>query len=340
MRVVGCLLLAGFAIGCASTPESGPRRFAFREDAVAEVAPARPFRNWPVPPRELERLAAPGEFALVSLEGAGGGTTGAMKVELRFPGRLEPVPFKWKALPWRTLDRLNNAPRKELAAERVQELFLDPEDWVVPISRVLCIPYDVLEPFDAAAENRPEARCTLGLLSIWLMDVEVPELLHDPERFARDPHYARHLANLNLLTMLIEHLDGRSGNFMTSIHEDDRRVYTVDNGVAFGGMFYNWFVPNWNVLRVPALREAAISRLRKLEEDDLEEQLGVVAQLELAEDGIYRNVALGGNLDDDLGAREKDGVIQLGLTEDEIEDLWRRLEELLEAVDSGAIPTF
>jgi len=67
-------------------------------------------------------------------------------------------------------------------------------------------------------------------------------------------------------------------------------------GAGFGGLFYNWFVPNWNSIRVPALRSESIDRLRLLKPADVTSALGVVSQLELDDQGIYRNVPPGENL--------------------------------------------
>ena len=177
------------------------------------------------------------------------------------------------------------------------------------------------------------------MASVWLIDVELPSPLLDDERFDRDYTYAYYLANLNLLTYLIKHLDGRSGNFLVSKNAKQPRVFAIDNGVAFGGIFYNWFVPNWDDVRVSALRKQSIERLRALERSDLD-ALGVVAQLELDADGIFQGVAPGENLAPKKGVRTTDRVIQLGLTKSEIDDIWQRIEDLLEEVDDGAIQLF
>ena len=51
-------------------------------------------------------------------------------------------------------------------------------------------------------------------------------------------------------------------------------------------------------------------------------------------------VAPGRNLDPDKGARLKDGVVQFGLTEEEIDDLGERIEDLLEDVDEDDVALF
>ena len=40
------------------------------------------------------------------------------------------------------------------------------------------------------------------------------------------------------------------------------------------------------------------------------------------------------------GVREKDGTVQMGLTQSEIRDVWRQLTRLLKDVDAGKIKTF
>ena len=93
-------------------------------------------------------------------------------------------------------------------------------------------------------------------------------------------------------------------------------------------------------IRVPALRKESIDRLRKLSEEDLQQLLGVVAQLELNENDVYLNVPAGMNLDDDRGVRIEGRILQLGLTEDEIDDVWDRIQDLIEDVDKGDVSTF
>ena len=249
----------------------------------------------------------------------------------------------WKPF-WGRLDGVNNSPRKEIAAWKLQKLFLDPEDYVVPPSLAFCAKLANYY-FDASAKATLKgSECVLGVLSLWLTGLELPEPLLDNERFGRDYAYAYYLSNLNLLTYLAEHHDGRLGNFLVSEDDARRQAFAIDNGVAFGdgfsGLWYNWFVPNWDKLRVPALRKESIDRLRKVREEDLEKLLGVVAQLELDDDGIFVNVPLGENLDPDDGVRIEGNVIQFGLNEDEIEDLWERIEDLIEEVDEGDVAVF
>jgi hypothetical protein len=114
----------------------------------------------------------------------------------------------------------------------------------------------------------------------------------------------------------------------------------IDNSTNFGTIPYNYFAHNWNIIRVAALRKASIDRLRKVKRADLD-SLGVVAQLEKDNnDGIFYNVSPGANLDPEEPVRIRVGIIQFGLTKSQIDDVWERLQELLEEVDSGEIPLF
>ena len=116
-------------------------------------------------------------------------------------------------------------------------------------------------------------------------------------------------------------------------------MYSIDNGESFGSFPYNFFVANWDVIRVPALRKESIDRLRRLERGDLD-VLGVVSQLEKDEDGILRPMPPGDNLDPEEGVRITEEIVQFGLTQSEIEAVWTRIQELLADVDRGEIHVF
>jgi hypothetical protein len=175
---------------------------------------------------------------------------------------------------------------------------------------------------------------------MWLKDVRLPATVLDRERFLSEPNYAYNLSNLNIFTYLIEHQDGREGNFLVS-KDDRRQLFAIDNGVSFGQPwpFYNWFVPNWNVLRVPAVRKESVDRLRGIERSDLDSLL-VVAQLEPDDQGLLRLVPPDPPIDADQGASLRGTTVQFGLTEREIGDVWKRIGALIEDVDSGALPVF
>jgi len=326
------------AVACASSLKPGdhaPVQF----DEVPAVHEPDAFPNWPVPPAQSVELMSSGVYELRNVEGAGGGTTGAQKHTLYFPSADVEFDVKWKRVPG-DLDGINNAPRKELAAYSIQTIFLDPEDYVVPSSVVLCVPLEqVRERRPMATATLSGTNCVLGVLSIWMNNVTVPEVLYDDQRFVTDAQYAYFLSNLNLFTYLVDHRDGRDGNFLVSKDDTRRQVFAVDNGISFGPKVFNYFVPNWTHLRVAAVRDDTIARLRAVTREDLE-FLKVVVQLEADEAGILRTVEPGPPIDPNGGAHRHDGVVQFGLKSKEIDGVYSRIGKLLAAVDAGEIPGF
>jgi len=309
------------------------------------------FPNWLVSPHEGERLLLHSRHEFEKKTGAGAGTTGAEKVTLSFPDDGVVLDFKWKLVDpsWKLVtqryDGINNSPRKELAAWVIQRLFLDPEDYVVPFTTAYCVALaDYHAKIDKVEPTVEGSQCMLGVGALWMKDITLSIPVLDPVRFDRDYVYAYFLANLNLFTYLVKHHDGREGNFLASKDDARRQVFSIDNGVSFGAgfsrLFYNWFVANWNSIRVPALRVESIDRLRGLQEADVTAALGVVSQLERDDEGVYWNVPPGENLDPSRGVRIEGKTLQFGLTDDEIEDVWERIEDLIEDVDDGEIPVF
>jgi hypothetical protein len=288
----------------------------------------------------MEQLLRAGRFAPRATRDVGHGVTGAEHWTVRFPEIGRDVDLKWKTAPAGDADGWNNSPRRELAAYRVQQWFLSPREYVVPTTVARCLPLETVRRVHPDAEpNLPGTRCVLGVLSVWLRNVETPEVLFEPDRFERDPAYARHLADFNLLNYLIENGDMRGSNILASTDPSNRRVFSVDNGISFGEPIFNVFVPGWKELRVPALPRSAVARLRRLERDDAD-ALAVVAEFHLGEDGVLREARPRAPLDPDRGSRFRDGVLQLGLTQHETEALWRRVESLLAVVREERIPVF
>jgi hypothetical protein len=132
------------------------------------------------------------------------------------------------------------------------------------------------------------------------------------------------------------------GNFLVSKNDEDRRVFAIDNGTTFGAFFFNWFYPPsfaWREIKVPAIPRNAVNRLRKLTIEDVK-TLGVIVQLEADRDGILRLEKPGEPIDEEEGINVRGTTLQLGLTKDEIEDVWERIEHLLEDIDKGRIGVF
>ncbi|MBW2267556.1 MAG: hypothetical protein JRH16_03185 [Deltaproteobacteria bacterium] len=306
----------------------------------AQAGPVDPARHWPLPPPILETRLAQDRLEILEASGGVGGVMGVKKLKIRLGDPGDVLFVKWKKAPRGDADGWNNTPRKEIAAYEIQKWFLDPENYVVPTITTRCIPFDVYAPL----EERPRANltgthCVMGALVIWIDNVTVPDTLFDAERFANDPHYARHMADFNVLTYLIEHEDGREGNFLVSEFAEERRIFSIDNGVAFGARMKNFFVPNWHKIRVPALRKESVARLRAVGPEQLT-ALGVLAELRADAAGIMQPMPHGPNTEPGKGARSQPGWLQLGLEDDEIEDVAERLARLLEKIDSGEIDTY
>jgi len=279
---------------------------------------------------------------VISDEAAGAGVTGARKIVIRVDADDQDIKLKTKNFP-PFLDGVNNSPRRELAAYAIQRYFLDPADFVVPTFGVRCDPLEVWEARNTGSPARIHGtECALVAYAFWLRNVTLPDTLYDEQKFLTDARYAYNLANFNLLTYLVGHHDQRLGNILVSKNAEDRRVFAIDNGVSFDPFFFNWFFPPnfaWREMRVPAVPRNAVNRLRKLTEDDLA-ALGVIMQLEADQDGILRIEAPGDPIDEDEGVSVRGTTVQIGLTDDEIEGIWERIEDLLEDIDDGQIGVF
>jgi hypothetical protein len=335
--MLGLLLVSASLAACASAP----KKVQFSESVPASSK--QDFANWPVKPAAAQRLMSVSEYEILSVKRTGSGTTGAEVGTVRFLETGDEFKVKGKLVP-PGLDGFNNSPRKELAAWKIQTFFLDPVDYTVPVTVLRCTPLAVWEERHDTKGTPivPGTTCMLGLVSIWMKDVEPPDKLYEEKRFLSDVSYAYHIANFNILAYLINLRDNRSGNVLTSKDQSNRRVFTVDNGVAFGEFLFNWFYPPtyaWRTIRVPALPRNSIERLRKLSREDVNSLL-VVNQLEADADGILRIVEPGPPIDPDGGAQREGTKVQFGLKTDEIDDVWERIESLVERVDEGEIALF
>lgn len=325
----GCGLLAG-----------PPSHGGTAEPPAWKGPPPPPPHALALPADRVAALLTKASFRLEDVEAAPGGVMGAKRAVAVFPVASERLEVKWKQAPAATADGWNNTPRKELAAQAIQAWFLDAGDYIVPPSAARCIPltdYRSIDP--GATPTIAGTRCVLGLLAAWLHDVRPPDPLYDRDRFLGDAGYAYHMADFNVLTFLIEHRDGRSSNFLVADDPTGRRVFSVDNGIAFGGLVYNYFVENWDVLRVPAVRRAAVARLRRIRRKDLD-ALAVVAELRAGPDGVLRATRPGSPAAPDAGVFAADGRVQLGLSRNEITQVAERLHALLARVDAGELPLF
>jgi hypothetical protein len=281
-----------------------------------------------------------GKLQAKEVERTARGTTGALILINHDTVSGKDIKWKFKKNVPGWVDSFNTSPRKEIAAYNVQKFFLDPEDYVVPTALPVCISRDrFMKRGGYAAATLEGTDCVLGLASIWMKDVTVPDTLYDESRFLKDPTYAYFMSNFNLLTYLIQHRDNRVGQFLVSKDDKRRQVFSIDNGISFGFWPYNFFIQQWEDIHVPALRKNSIERLRKIQRQDLN-FLAVIVQFELDQNGVLQPKPVGKNLDPKVGAKYKDGILQYGLSKAEIDALWDRIQHVIAEVDAGNIQVF
>ena len=306
--------------------------------AVAATVAAQDV-NIPRPADEIERELATAPFVITAAEISRPKAKGdiTLKAEVSFGGAPSYRVKLRRAEPG--AEDFNNRPRYDLAAYELQKLFLDPAEYVVPPTALRMMPLADVQP------HSPEAKPTfkgsddvLVVLQYWLNEVKVIADVYSPERFAADPEYARHIGQLNVLTFLIEHGDSNVGNFLISRAETGPRVFSIDNGVAFE---FNESDRGqlWMKMRVDRLPADTVQRLRRVTLEELHRRLGVLAQWQL-QDGRWVAMTPGDNLAPGRGVRKEDGIVQLGLREADIDQVWRQLGRLLEQVDDGKIAIF
>jgi len=306
--------------------------------AVAATVAAQDV-NIPRPADEIERELASAPFVITAAEISRPKAKGdiTLKAEVSFGGAPSYRVKLRRAEPG--AEDFNNRPRYDLAAYELQKLFLDPAEYVVPPTALRMMPLADVQP------HSPEAKPTfkgsddvLVVLQYWLNEVKVIADVYSPERFAADPEYARHIGQLNVLTFLIEHGDSNVGNFLISRAETGPRVFSIDNGVAFE---FNESDRGqlWMKMRVDRLPADTVQRLRRVTLEELHRRLGVLAQWQL-QDGRWVAMTPGDNLAPGRGVRKEDGIVQLGLREADIDQVWRQLGRLLEQVDDGKIAIF
>jgi hypothetical protein len=295
--------------------------------------------NIPRPADEIERELATAPFEIATAEISRPKAKGdiTLKAEVSFAGAPAYRVKLRRAEPG--AEDFNNRPRYDLAAYELQKLFLDPAEYVVPPTALRMMPLAELRP------HSPEAKPTfkgsddvLVVLQYWLHEVKVIADVYNPERFAADPKYARHIGQLNVLTFLIEHGDSNVGNFLISRAEAGPRVFSIDNGVAFE---FNESDRGqlWMKIRVDRLPADTVQRLREITPEELHRRLGVLAQWQL-QDGRWVAVPPGENLAPARGVRKEGDFVQLGLRRADIEQVERQLARLLKQVDDGKIATF
>lgn len=294
--------------------------------ANAPPAAAQAGLNLHLPVPEIEQRLASGTFRIVDWRGSRKPDDRTQRAALEFEDSVMMV-AKWATAP-RNGGAFNNQPRYELAAYVIQKLFLDEDEYIVPPTVVRAIPLDFLR------EQVPDARPTfdaaprsaLVALQYWLTSV-TPEGFWDAERARTDTVYARYIGNFNIFTFVVRHSDTNTGNYLISTSLDWPRVFSVDNGIAFGND-ESIRGTQWRELNVRRLPRATIERLSKITRADLEQALGVLAEFQVR-DGELVPVEPGENLRPAQGVRRKDDRVQIGLTRTEIRGVESRINELL-----------
>jgi hypothetical protein len=342
-RIAAALASLAVAVGCVTTSGSPPP--AVTPPAALCLDPSLENDDFCLPSERVEAMLRTSRLDILSVEVAPSGFSRPKKLYLEFPGDREGEPIviasKWKPAPSGG-EGFNNFPRKELAAYEFQKLFLDPDEYVVPPTVAFCVPVEFHGAKIAdTPPTFPGTECVFGSAAYWVENVTTDEA-RDLRRFERDEAYRANLAKLNLLTHLIDQRDCRDANFLGSTDPDRPRVFSIDNGLAFGG-FKNpftvmGFIPDWAEIQVPALPRSHIDRLRRITRADLD-RLAVVAQFENRE-GLLVRAPAGEPEAHDEGVRVSGTTVQFGLTRREIDGIEERLRRLLERVDRDEIGLF
>jgi hypothetical protein len=303
-------------------------------------APATPAEaqdvNFVLPIPEIEQRLREQPFRILDNRGSRAPGDRTQRVVLTFEDSVL-LAAKWaNAVPGAST--FNNEPRFELAAYEIQKLFLDPDEYIVPptVLRAFPVPYVAVQT-PGVTRTFSDAASVLVLLQYWLSGV-TPENYWDQKRAQADTLYARHIGNFNVLTYLIRHQDSNVGNYLISRFPDNPRVFSVDNGVAFGSEAGNRGF-EWRNMRVQRLPQATVARLRSITRDDLDRALSVLAEFEIS-NGHLIAVPAGENIGVGRGVRKSGNRVQFGLTRTEIGSVERRLRNLLDQVDRGRITAF
>jgi hypothetical protein len=291
-----------------------------------------------MPSAQIEKWLEDPDLKITDAAISNSGVTAPYKLRVEVPGGPV-ISVKFKRAP-DELDAFNNSPRRELAAYRLQKLFLDPEDYVVPPTALACLSVKKYRELMPELEAHGDSGCAVGIMAYWVEGITSDDV-YDEDRWSIDPVYSYHIANLNVLTVLIGHQDNIGDNFYVTEDPQHPRAFSIDNGLAFGAMGANpiqLVSSTWSSLRVPGIPKGTIARLKEVSEDDLQRVLASVGQLEW-KNGTLVVVPPTDSMDPNEGVRGKDGVIQLGMTADEISDVDRHLADLLREITSGEVET-
>lgn len=290
-----------------------------------------------LPVEDIEHALWHEPITIIQAEPAQAGGDGTQAVLLQ-RGEAPPLRVKVRPAP-RGGEAFGNQPRYEVAAYQVQKLFLDPAQYVVPPTAVRCLPLDAYQAFDPFAE--PTFANTASVLFVLQHHLAAAsaDKLFDQDRFKKDPMYARHLGHLLVFTYLIKHNNSNRDNTIISGDPADPRLFSVENSTAFDAPAASRHGHAWRRFPVTRLPAEPIGRLRSVTLDAVREALAVIVQFRV-EDGQLIPMESTENFNIRQGVRRAEDMIQLGLTEKEIRDLYTRLEDLLRLVGIGRIETF
>lgn len=317
-----------------------PRTFSCVLLYLATVAPllSAQVPNILLPIDTIELRMTYGPLDVLQSQGSRFEDDRTQRVTLQYPDESVML-VKW-AKAARGGSAFNNEPRYELAAYELQKLFLEQDEYVVPPTVARAVPLgwyretlnrDAMPTFD-------EVPAVVVLLQYWMYQV-TPDDFWSEDRFERNPLYRHHFANFNILTYLIDHKDANEGNYLISVDSMNPRVYSVDNGLAFRSRTSDRGT-HWRRLRVDRLPRSTIERLRTITPAQLRDRLGVLVQFAAMGGNLVLTPQKTQNLDPGDGIRVQSGIVQFGLTEREIQDVWDRLQQLLQDVDDGEITLF
>jgi hypothetical protein len=337
-RAESCVaLLLPFLWGCSGPLPALPVTSAAELCGDASLGAER----FCMPSAKLERLMREAPITLLDVQESPQGISAPLKLRISVPDGDGELVFqvKWKQVPTDG-DKLNNSPRREMAAYEVQKLFLDDADYVVPPTIIRCLPmtkYGAQLP-DARAFDGTQ--CTLGVMAYWMQNV-TNEDVFDDDRWERGGPYPRHVGNLNLLTYLIHHKDSRGANFLISTDAFTPRTFSIDNGIAFSGAVTNpiaLFGRNWAKLFLDGYPKKSIERAAGLSSEQLD-AMAVVAQFAFR-DGALVPQKTTAPLDPTEGVNRSKDVLQFGLDRDELKSLAERIATLREEFEEGEIKGF
>ena len=253
--------------GLRPTPKPTPElESKLTSGAVLSDDPSLRPGDFFMPAQKIEPLLRTGDMHILDVRKCASGVAGAQIVYLNFPTERLTLKAKWKEAKHGG-SALNNEPRKEVAAFEIQKWFLEPDEYVVPPTVCRAIALDRYK--DEVRETRPTfdgTECAFGALAFWLDNVEEMPKGFDAQRFESDRPYRDTMANMNLLTYLIDHRDTRPANFVFSKDPKRPRALSIDNGLAFSGLVNPrvLVLHEWRHLVVPKLPRAKVERLRAL----------------------------------------------------------------------------